>query len=104
MRLPIIALALVPVAVPLALVQPAQSRIVCDGDYQIVQGRPLATPYCQEQNLAQVARSYGFRVSADSIRRSESVKGDICRTIGYDNRVREVCQPYRYDGGSRFRF
>ena len=100
------ALALLALAQPIALVQPAQSqsRIMCEGNFQIVYDRPLSTPYCREQNLAQVARAYGIPVSAEAIRRSESVKGDVCRTIGYDNRVREVCSPYRYDGGDRFRF
>src|SRR5262245_49509561 len=86
-----LALALLPIALPVALVQPAQSRIECDGNYQIVQRQPLSTPYCQEQNLARVAHGYGIRVSVEAIRRSESVRGEVCRTIGYDNRVREFC-------------
>ena len=80
-----------------------QARIVCDGDFQAVHGLAVATPYCREQNLARVARGYGMRVSAESIRYSESAKADICRAIGHDNRVREICAPYRIDGGSRFR-
>jgi hypothetical protein len=104
MRFRMFALALLPVAVPVALVQPAQSRIVCDGSYQIVQGQPLSTPYCQEQNLARVARAYGMRVSDESIRHSESVKAGVCRTIGYDNRVRDVCLQYNNGHGRRFPF
>ena len=101
------ALALLALAQPITLVQPAQSqsRIICEGNFQIVLGLSVSTPYCREQNLAQVARGYGIPVSAEAIRRSESVKGDVCRTIGYDNRVREVCSPYRNDGGDLiFRF
>ena len=79
----------------------AQARIACDGNYQIVQGRHISTPYCRDQNLARVARGYGMRVSDGAIRNSESVKGQVCRTIGHDLRVREVCQPYRdFDGPS----
>ena len=81
----------------------AQARIACDGNFQIVQGNPIATPYCQEHNLAQVARGYGMRVSFESIRRSESVKAEVCRTIGHDNRVRETCLLFRNDGGPSFR-
>jgi len=103
MRIRMFALALLPIAVPVALVQPAQSRIVCDGSYQIVQGHPLSTPYCQEQNLARVARAYGMRVSDESIRHSESVKAGVCRAIGYDNRVRDVCLQYQ-NGRPRFSF
>ena len=77
----------------------AQARIVCDGNFQVVRGSAFATPYCQEQNLARVAQGYGMRVSFDSIRASDSVKAQVCRTIGHDNRVREACLPFRYDGG-----
>jgi hypothetical protein len=77
----------------------AQARIQCDGNFQIVRGSAFATPYCQEQNLARVAQGYGMRVSFDSIRASDSVKAQVCRTIGHDNRVREACLPFRYDGG-----
>jgi hypothetical protein len=105
MRIRMFGLLLLPIALPVALVQPAQSRIVCDGVFQVVNGQPIATPYCEDHNLARVARSYGMRVSFSSIRSSESVKAGVCRTIGHDNRVREVCLPYRNDGGNqRFRF
>jgi hypothetical protein len=81
----------------------AQARIVCDGNYQIVNGAPVGTPYCREQNLARVANSYGMRVSVEAIRYSESAKSDVCRAIGNDIRVQEICSPYRLDGGNRVR-
>lgn len=81
----------------------AQARIVCDGNYQVVGGGTVATPYCQEQNLARVAQSYGMSASFAAIRNSDSVKGQICRAIGHDNRVRETCLPFRNDGGPTFR-
>lgn len=77
----------------------AQARIVCDGNFQIVQGSAIATPYCQEHNLARVAQAYGMRVSFEAIRNSDSVKGQVCRTIGHDNRVRETCLLFRNEGG-----
>ena len=84
----------------IVLAQPgAEARIVCDGNFQIVNGLPVSTPYCREMTLARVARTYGWRVSDDAIRYSESTKAQVCRAIGYDNRVQEVCSPYRYDGG-----
>jgi hypothetical protein len=94
------AAAVVLAGLPLAT---AEARINCDGNYQIVQGQPIATPYCQEQNLAHVAQSYGMRVSFEAIRRSDSIKADICRAIGHDNRVRDTCIPFRNDGGPIFR-
>jgi len=81
----------------------AEARIVCDGNFQAVQGLPVSTPYCRERNLAQVARGYGWRVSDEAIRYSETTKSQVCRAIGHDNRVHEVCSPYRHDGGDRFR-
>jgi hypothetical protein len=74
---------------------PATARIVCDGGFQIVRGQPIATLYCAEENLAQVAQSYGMHVSVEALRRSESTKASVCRSIGHDNRVRSVCLPYR---------
>jgi hypothetical protein len=77
----------------------AHARIACDGNYQVVQGNLIATPYCQEHNLARVAQAYGMRVSFDAIRSSDSVKGQVCRTIGHDMRVRETCLLFRNEGG-----
>ena len=78
----------------------AQARIECDGNFQVSKGgQTFGSPYCQEHNLARVAQGYGMRVSFDSIRRSESVKAEVCRTIGHDNRVRETCMPFRNEGG-----
>ena len=80
----------------------AEARIVCDGNFQIVNGNPISTPYCREMNLAHVARtSYGWSVSDQAVRYSESTKAQVCRAIGFDNRVQEICSPYRPDGGSR---
>jgi hypothetical protein len=82
----------------------AEARIVCDGNYQIVQGQPVSTLYCQERELARVARTFGWRISVNEIRYSESKKAEVCRAIGFDNRVHEICLPYQPFGGhNRFR-
>jgi hypothetical protein len=77
----------------------AEARILCEGNYQIVNGLPVGTPYCRDLNLTNVARSYGWKVSFDAIRYSDSTKAQVCRAIGHDNRVQEACAPYRIDGG-----
>jgi hypothetical protein len=82
----------------------AEAAIQCDGNYQNVSGQPVSTLYCREMNLAHVARSFGWHVSVDQIRYSESTKAQVCRAIGFDNRVQEVCAPYRPDGGAGSRF
>lgn len=90
-------------ALMLMLVQSHAERIVCDGNYQVVNGHALATPYCRELNLARVARTYGWSVSDEAIRYSETTKAQVCRAIGFDNRVQETCAPYGVNGGdSRF--
>jgi hypothetical protein len=95
------ALAAAVVFVPLGA---AQARIQCDGNFQIGKnGQALATPYCQDYNLARVAQGYGMRTSFEAIRNSDSVKGQICRAIGHDNRVREACLPFRNEGGPTYR-
>src|SRR5262245_27597091 len=81
----------------------AEAAIVCDGNFQVVNGLPVGTPYCREKTLAQVARSYGMRVSDEAIRYNESTKAQVCRAIGYDNRVQQICEPYLYNNGGRFR-
>ncbi len=102
----VLAFACIALALAVTLVHPAQSRIVCDGNYQIVNGSPISTPYCREQYLVQVARSYGIRVSLQAVRNSESTKRSVCAAVGYDNRVRDTCRPYFDEGGRgrQFRF
>jgi len=41
----------------------AYPHVVCHDDHQVVNGREIAAPYCQDNTLAQVSRGYGRRVS-----------------------------------------
>ena len=81
----------------------AEAVIVCDDNFQVVNGLPIGTLYCREKTLARVARSYGMHVSDEAIRYSESTKAQVCSAIGYDNRVQEICAPFIYNNGGRFR-
>ncbi len=67
------------------------SAIECQEDYQIVQGQPISTPYCRDGYLAKVAREYGFKTTAATIRNNPSRKEEICRFIGNDIRVQTAC-------------
>ena len=70
--------------------------IECEGNYQIqANGNRIATPYCQDSYLAIVARQYGMRISARSIRSNPSEKERACRLVGNDNRVRGTCEQDR---------
>jgi hypothetical protein len=85
-----------------ALVSEAQA-IECKDGNQRVQGNLIATPYCQDDNLARVARQAGVRVTAERIRNNPGTKRDVCRLVGRDIRVQDACvnenQPFR---GNRF--
>lgn len=69
----------------------AHARIVCSEGYQVINGRNVATPYCGDNYLAQVAREYGYKVSNAAVRNSPSLKDAICRHIGGDIRINEYC-------------
>jgi len=76
----------------------SQARIKCNGAYQVVRGAgEIATPYCEDQYLARVARRYGVRVSGSQIRRNPNRKEEVCRMIGHDSRVYDICLKYQRD-------
>lgn len=85
----------------MAISAEAYAGINCSGRYQVVRGHGhVATPYCEDEYLARVARGYGTRVSGAAIRRSTGRKEEICRFIGHDSRVADICSNYRSDGCS----
>jgi hypothetical protein len=47
--------------------EPAAARIQWQGSFAISQYGPIATPYCEEEQIAIVARSYGWKVSGAEI-------------------------------------
>lgn len=84
----------------LAAASPA-SAISCQGNFQVQKnGNKIATPYCEDNYLAAVAREHGMSASAGAIRANPSVKERACRLVGDDIRVRDTCAPYRADGDS----
>jgi len=76
--------------------------ITCEGNFQVQRnGSRISTPYCQDDRLAVVAREYGMRADAETIRYNPSEKERVCRFVGDDNRVRDTCVNYRSDGRRR---
>lgn len=69
----------------------AAAGIVCREGYQLVQGNEIATPYCEHNYLAHVARGYGVRVTNAEVRNNPNRKSEICRMIGHDIRVSSTC-------------
>ncbi len=83
-----VALAALGAAILLAV--PAHA-IQCEQGYQRVKGNLIATPYCQDGYLAQVAAEFGMKASADKIRNNPSYKREVCRLAGQDIRVQTIC-------------
>ena len=78
-------------AVTISLSRAALAHIVCHDDFQVVNGREIATPYCQDNTLAQVSRRFGRRVSDAQVRNNPGLKDELCRNFGSDIRVKSAC-------------
>lgn len=70
---------------------PAAAAIACSKGFQKVQGSFIATPYCQDEYLAQVAREYGSGATGGRIRANPNYKNEVCRLVGRDIRVQSAC-------------
>ena len=81
---------------------PAEAKIVCNKGYQLVSGDEIATPYCQDEYLAEVAADYGIKTTGSRIRRDWSHKRDVCRLIGQDIRIQNACVSEQDPRGRRF--
>lgn len=69
----------------------AQANIRCNGAYQVVNGSEIATPYCQDENLARLARRSGMDVTGNQIRKDLGKKLAVCRVIGKQTSARSAC-------------
>ena len=85
------------------LTVPAEARIQCRGNFQMTKYGPIATPYCEEEQIAFVARSYGQRVTAAEVHNNPLTKVYLCQTIGYDSRLKGSCAGYGPDSYGRGR-
>jgi hypothetical protein len=75
------------------MVVPAHA-IKCSGNFQVqANGNHIATPYCQDNYLAQVAREYNITTYADRIRSSLTEKNSVCSVLRFDIRVQDSCVP-----------
>jgi hypothetical protein len=85
------------VALTTMLTAGAEARIECRGNFQMTKYGPIATPYCEEEQIAFVARSYGSRVTAAQVHNDPLTKVYLCQTIGYDSRLKGSCAGYGPD-------
>jgi hypothetical protein len=81
----------------IAAASPAAARIECRGNFQVTKYGMIATPYCEEENIARVARSYGMNVTGAEVRRDALKKVYLCQIIGNDNRLKGACGAYAPD-------
>ena len=70
------------------------AKIKCKGIFQVTKNGLISTPYCQEEEIARVARSYGWKVTAAQVRNDPLKKVYICRALGNDNRLKGACGAY----------
>ncbi len=76
------------------MAQPAAAKIQCKGNFQVTKYGLIATPYCEEEQIAAVARSYGWKVTADQVHKDPLKKVYICQNLGYDIRLKGSCAGY----------
>jgi hypothetical protein len=78
-------------ALMLTAAAPAEAGIVCKNGYQIVNGSPIATPYCQDALVGHVARQHGMKVSDAAIMNNPNTKREVCQFVGRDIRLTTAC-------------
>ena len=81
------------VAAPL----PGAAKIPCKGIFQVTKNGLISTPYCQEEEIARVAQSYGWKVTAAQIHNDPLKKVYVCQALGGDNRLKGACGAYGRD-------
>jgi hypothetical protein len=81
------------VAVLAAIVatSPAGAAPNCQDGVQLIKGNWMATPYCQDKLLFEVANSRGFTTSFEAIRNNPNHKKELCRFLFTDIRVQMTC-------------
>ena len=67
------------------------AAIDCKDGYQLIKGNLLATPYCQDKLLFEVANARGFTTSFEAIRNDPNHKKELCRFLFSDIRVQMTC-------------
>ena len=77
--------------------EPAAAKIQCKGNFQVSKYGLIATPYCEEEQIARVARSYGWKTTAAEIHNNPQKKVYTCQVLGHDTRLKGSCAGYGPD-------
>lgn len=81
---------ILPALLSAALSTPAFA-ITCHGDFQVVGGQEISTPYCRDASLAAVARAAGYHVTDATVRENPARKEELCRHLNTDIRAQPAC-------------
>ena len=84
-----------------AVTPPAHAKIHCEGNFQMSKYGPIATPYCEEEQIAKVARTYGSKVTGSQVRNDPLTKVYLCQLYGHDVRLKGSCAGYSPDSYGR---
>jgi hypothetical protein len=72
----------------------AFARIKCEGNFQVTKYGLIATPYCEEEQIAVVAQSYGWKVTPSEVHNNPLKKVYLCQILGGDVRLKGSCAGY----------
>ncbi len=72
--------------------QSAEARPRCDGDFQLIRGSWVSSPYCRADQIASVAREMGIRASAETLLEHPARAEELCRFLKSDIRVHPACE------------
>ena len=83
---------------------PAEARIRCNGKFQVQKnGNEIATPYCEDNYLAHIARLNGHGYSNYEIRQNPNKKQEACEYLRHDSRVQDICDEVLDSGFRKYR-
>ncbi len=74
-----------------AMAPNAEAAIQCRGTAQVISGGLHVTPYCEDHNLAVVARKVGSKYTFRQIRTNPNLKQELCHLLAGDIRVSSAC-------------
>jgi hypothetical protein len=77
--------------------EPAAAKIQCKGIFQVIKDGLIATPYCGDEEIARVARTYGWKVTGAQMRNNPLKKVYVCQALGGDVRLKGACGAYAPD-------
>lgn len=83
----------------IASLKPADATLQCQGNFQITKYGPIDTPYCEEEQIAIVAQSQGWHVSASEIHNNPLKKIEVCTALAGDARLKGSCPVRAKRGG-----